>query len=281
MNSEGAVSSRRGDWRTKPTDRFILRWFKLYLAAPLSPRLARLGWLRPWMLTVSSTTLGVLAGILLACRLGGAAAALGLLAQVLDGADGQVARLTDRVSREGAFWDSVLDRYVDGAMVLGHCLYLWPAVARVALGAAPGLGSVEARAVGQGLAGHDMGPQSVAAIDAVSQTLGSAGPVVLAILGGFALIGSNLISYGTARAGSLNLDLGSPTRVSKGARMALMILGALATMLWGGASWVVLIILSVATQAVILERLLRTRPPRGPGEPPEDASRTRRERSVS
>ena len=271
MTPDLAASSRHRDWRTKPTDRFILKWLKLYLAAPLSPGLARLAWLRPWMLTVSSATLGVLAGVLLACRLGPLAAALALIAQVLDGADGQVARLTGRVTREGAFWDSVLDRYVDGAMVLGHCLYLWPAVARMSLG--------DPLTRETGGAGMVAGSTLVSGpVDAISYSLGSTGPVLLAILGGSALIGSNLISYGTARAGSLGLDLGSPTLVSKGARISLLILAALATAMWNGVSWLALGILAVATQTVVLQRLMRTRPPRqsgsdGGGGTPADADR--------
>jgi phosphatidylglycerophosphate synthase len=46
------------------------------------------------------------------------------IAQVLDGVDGQFARLTGDQSAGGAFWDSVLDRYAEGAMVIGLVVYL-------------------------------------------------------------------------------------------------------------------------------------------------------------
>jgi CDP-diacylglycerol---glycerol-3-phosphate 3-phosphatidyltransferase len=217
MKPQPAGSIPASDWRTKPTDRFILRWLKIHLAAPISPRIARLGWVRPWMVTLLSAAIGIAAGVALAGRLGWLAAVLACASQVLDAVDGQVARLTGRVSRRGAYWDSVLDRYVDGSMVLGMILYLWP-----------------------GVSGNRQ--------------------ILLAVLGGLALIGSNLISYGTARAGSLGLDLGPPTRVSKGARMSLMILAALATTLWSGAAWVALAVLAAATQAVTLQRLARVKP---------------------
>ncbi len=208
----GSPNSNPADWRTKPTDRFILRWIKLHLASPISPILARLPGLRPWMLTLFSTALGLLAGVLLACRLGWQAGLVGAVAQVFDGVDGQVARLTGRESPGGAFWDSVLDRYTDGAMVLGSVIYLWR-------GASSGSWPY------------------------------------LAVLGGLALIGSNLISYSTARASTLGLDLGTPTRVSKGARMSLMILAALATVVWADAPWVAIAGLAVATQVEVIRRL--------------------------
>jgi len=31
------------DWRTKPSDRFILKWIKCHLSAPITPLLVNLG----------------------------------------------------------------------------------------------------------------------------------------------------------------------------------------------------------------------------------------------
>src|SRR3954453_21373609 len=53
-----------------------------------------------------------------------AAAALVALASVLDGSDGEVARLTHRSSAYGAFLDAVLDRAADGILVTGAAIYL-------------------------------------------------------------------------------------------------------------------------------------------------------------
>ncbi len=111
-------------WQTKPSDRFILKWIKVNLSAGITPHLV--GWqgLEPWMITIVSNSLGVLAGLLAAMGLPGTAGTVAALAQILDGVDGQFARLTGRQSRGGAFWDSVLDRYGDGAMVIGLSIYL-------------------------------------------------------------------------------------------------------------------------------------------------------------
>jgi CDP-diacylglycerol--glycerol-3-phosphate 3-phosphatidyltransferase len=111
-------------WKTKPTDRFILKWIKCYLSARITPRLLHISWLRPWMLTLFSAGLGMLAGIIYAMGVGWLAGLTAAISQVFDGVDGQYARLTNRQSPAGALWDSVLDRFADGAMMIGMILYL-------------------------------------------------------------------------------------------------------------------------------------------------------------
>ncbi len=111
-------------WKTKPSDRFVLKWIKLNLSARITPRLAPVPWLEPWMITLSSAGLGVLAGVVFALGLGWLAGLIAAAAQVLDGVDGQLARMTGRQSPFGAFLDSVMDRYADGALVIGMTIYL-------------------------------------------------------------------------------------------------------------------------------------------------------------
>ncbi len=119
-------------WMTKPTDRFVLRWIKVHLSAPVSRRVAVVRWVRPWMVTVTAAGLGVSAGVSYGAGAPVVAAGLGAVGQILDGVDGQVSRITGRESSAGALLDSVLDRYADGAMVLGSVVYLqrshprWP-----------------------------------------------------------------------------------------------------------------------------------------------------------
>ena len=114
------------NWKTKPTDRFVLRFVKVYVSAPVSSTLVRiLPDLRPTVLTLVAVCLGICAGVGFGLGLAWLGGLLAALAQVLDGADGQVARLTGRVSTQGAFLDSVLDRYVDFSLLFGillHCL---------------------------------------------------------------------------------------------------------------------------------------------------------------
>lgn len=114
----------QNEWKTKPSDRFVLKWIKCNLSARITPRLVRVKWLRPWMITVSSASLGVLAGVVFAMSLGWLAGLVGGVSQILDGVDGQFARLTRRQSTAGAFWDSVLDRYSESAMEIGLIFYL-------------------------------------------------------------------------------------------------------------------------------------------------------------
>ncbi len=111
-------------WKTKPTDRFVLRWIKCSLSARITPHLVTVPWLRPWMITACSAGLGICAGVVFALGLGWLAGLVAAAAQIIDGVDGQFARLTGRASRAGAFLDSVLDRYADLALVIGLVLYL-------------------------------------------------------------------------------------------------------------------------------------------------------------
>lgn len=211
-----ATGTGNPEWQTKPSDRFILKWIKVNLSARITPHL--LGWqgLQPWMITLFSAALGVAAGTVFAFGWGSIAGCLGACGQVLDGVDGQYARITGKQSRGGAFWDSVLDRYSDGAMMIGMVIYLWRL---------PGFF-----------------PQWI-----------------VIVLGSLAFVGSNLISYSTARAESLGIDLGKPTLAGKGTRTSLMILCAWGTLIWPWLPLVALLYLAVHPNVVVISRLLRTR----------------------
>lgn len=207
-------TSARRDWRTKPTDRFILKWIKCQLSARITPKLVTVSWLCPWMVTVGSAGLGVLAGLLFALGWAFLAGVTAAFSQILDGVDGQLARLTGRESRAGAFMDSVVDRYADGALVIGLVVYL----AR-----APIFGEIWE----------------------------------LLVLGAFAFIGSGLISYSSARAESLGIDLGRPTLASKGTRVTVIVLSGLLTPLWPSTPVIALFYLALHSNVVVLKRLLR------------------------
>jgi len=210
-----STSGAPAQWQTKPTDRFVLKWIKTHLSARITPRLTRLRWLRPWMLTLLSSVMGVSGGVVFALGWGFLAGWIAACAQVFDGVDGQFARLTGQQSKAGAFWDSVLDRYADGAMVIGTTVYL----VRFPFGLPFWL---------------------------------------LLMLGGLALVGSNLVSYSSARAESLGLDLGKPSFASKGTRLAVMVLCAWGSPLWPGMPILALLYLAVHPNITIIRRLRRT-----------------------
>lgn len=202
-------------WQTKPTDRFVLKWIKINLSSRVTLRLLAWEWLHPWMITLTSSILGILAGVVFALGLGWFAGCLAAFSQVMDGVDGQFARITGRQSKEGALLDSVLDRYADGAMMIGLSIYLL--------------------------------------------RLPFPLPIWLIVaMGSLAVIGSSLISYSTARAASLGIEMGKPTLVSKGTRSSVMIISAWGSLLWSGLPIIALIYLALHPNAVVLCRLVRS-----------------------
>ena len=201
-------------WKTKPTDRFVLKWIKCHLSARITPGLKSWHWLRPWMITLFATALGITAGVVFAMGRGWLAGCVAAVAQVFDGVDGQFARLKGLESKGGAFWDSVLDRYADGALMIGLIIYLMRLALPIPLGAFLALGSL-------------------------------------------ALIGSKLISYSTARAESLGLDLGDPTMASKGTRFTIMVLSAWGSAFWPSLPFAALLYLAVHPNIVVIRRLIR------------------------
>lgn len=202
------------DWQTKPSDRFVLRWIKVHLSARITPHLLSWNGLEPWMITLFSSTLGVLGGAVFALGWGWLAGSIAACAQVLDGVDGQFARITGKQSKGGAFWDSVLDRYADGAMMIGLIIYLVRLPFPLPLW-------------------------------------------VILISGALALIGSNLISYSSARAESLGIDLGKPTLASKGTRTSVLILCAWGSLIWPKLPILALLYLAIHPNVEVIRRLAR------------------------
>jgi phosphatidylglycerophosphate synthase len=77
----------------------------------------------PSALTTLSLVLGLAAGLAVAGSRFGLGGWLFAAAGTLDFLDGRVARMTGRASVGGAALDSVLDRYVEGALISGLCWY--------------------------------------------------------------------------------------------------------------------------------------------------------------
>jgi len=86
------------------------------------------GWLsdhkvHPNVLTVIGLVINILAAILFAKGLFLWAGLVVVFAGIFDMVDGEVARRTNRVTKFGAFFDSVIDRYSDMVLLLG--LVIW------------------------------------------------------------------------------------------------------------------------------------------------------------
>ncbi len=106
----------------KPTDGIVSRLINRRLSIPISTRLARCCPPSPDLVSVAAAALVGLAGPLYAAgkhALAGIAAQLG---SILDGVDGEIARLTGRQSRAGALLDTVLDRLADITLLAGMSL---------------------------------------------------------------------------------------------------------------------------------------------------------------
>jgi phosphatidylglycerophosphate synthase len=174
-------------------------------------------------LTFTAVFLGISGGVAFGLGLAWVGGLLAAVAQVLDGVDGQVARLTGKVSSVGAFLDSVLDRYMDFSLLFGillHCL-------RFSVGAAVG-----------GL------------------VLSSGWLIVIAAL---AAAGSSQPSYATARAASLQLDYPRPEYAGKGSRTTVIVICGLLTPIWIHFPLVALIYLALHPNIAVLLSLLRVK----------------------
>ena len=161
-----------------------------------------------------------------------AAALLVALASVLDGSDGEVARLTYRSSPYGAFLDAVLDRAADGILFIGVAIYL--------------------------------------ATDAdLGDLLGGAQVPLAVAVSGAALVGHLLVSYTTAKAG---LDLGHRyhgTLLGGGRgrdlRLFLVTVGAVAAAVEPVALLVALAAVALLSAWIVVVRLHRSWWAAGPG----------------
>ena len=161
-----------------------------------------------------------------------AAALLIALASVLDGSDGEVARLTYRSSPYGAFLDAVLDRAADGIVFIGAAIYL--------------------------------------ATDAELGDLLGGAQVPLAIaVSGAALVGHLLVSYTTAKAG---LDLGHRYRGTllggghgRDLRLFVVMGGAVVAAVEPVALLVALVGVAVLSAWIVVVRLRRSWWAAGPG----------------
>jgi phosphatidylglycerophosphate synthase len=210
-------------WKTKPTDRFVLRFVKIHLSTPFTTLILRF-WprVRPGFLTLMSACFGVAAGVAFGLGWAWAGGLLAAVSQVLDGVDGQVARLTQCESPQGAFLDSVLDRYADFALLFGMLL-------------------------------HGLRFSSGCSILGVTLE-----PGLLVLIAALAAAGSSQVSYTTARAASLNLAYRRPEAVGKGTRTAVIVLSGLLTPLWVHFPLLALVYLAIHPNAAVLSSLVRT-----------------------
>jgi len=107
---------------TKRADGPVSRYINRPVSTRMSMALAHLP-IHPDVVSLTALLLGVLAAWLLASGRGIAGGLLVQFASILDGVDGEIARLQVRAGPGGALLDGVLDRLADAAIVCG--LALW------------------------------------------------------------------------------------------------------------------------------------------------------------
>src|SRR5688500_11015333 len=88
------------------------------LSGPIGKVLARTS-VTPLQVTLVAAFLTFLAAFGFAIEAYLAAGVVTFVAEVFDCVDGDLARLTSRSSKAGAFLDSVLDRWTDAALIIG------------------------------------------------------------------------------------------------------------------------------------------------------------------
>lgn len=145
---------RRAHWRLvqtggKPEDGVVSRLINRRISQPISGVLLRLAWIRPGHATILTAAFALaMAGCLFTGTQAGliAGALLFQASSIIDGVDGEIARLTFRASKRGATLDSAVDATTNIAFLVGltfnltwqgrpyaHWLGLW-SVGTVAFG---------------------------------------------------------------------------------------------------------------------------------------------------
>lgn len=128
---EDLVEARKVYWRilrkelTKPEDGLVSRYLNRRISTRISTVMYRRGFkIEPITVTLLSFILGLSASILLAMRVFILGGLLVQISSVIDGVDGELARLYHKVTPWGGYVDSVLDRISDIAIVAGLTLSL-------------------------------------------------------------------------------------------------------------------------------------------------------------
>ena len=110
----------------KPTDGIVSRYINRRISMPISRFIvSRFGDVSPNKITILTTAFGIFAATL---YLIGQPILAGLavqLASILDGVDGEVARMLKKQSKFGGFLDSVLDRLVDISVMICFIIFVW------------------------------------------------------------------------------------------------------------------------------------------------------------
>ncbi|MFQ6123101.1 MAG: CDP-alcohol phosphatidyltransferase family protein [Candidatus Heimdallarchaeota archaeon] len=108
----------------KEGDGFVSRYLNRRLSFPITRVLLRVAPnISPNTVSFVSFIIGIVGALLFSMEIGVLGGIAVQLSSVLDGCDGEIARIKGRSSRFGAFFDSILDRYVDSLVIMGLVVY--------------------------------------------------------------------------------------------------------------------------------------------------------------
>jgi|Deesub1362A_J573_1020465.scaffolds.fasta_scaffold00051_115 CDP-L-myo-inositol myo-inositolphosphotransferase len=102
----------------KPSDGIISRHINRKLSIPLSRLLVKTR-ITPNQMTFVSFFFGILSAVLFGLNKNIYAGIFAQITSILDGCDGEIARIKGTESKFGAYFDSITDRYADIAIILG------------------------------------------------------------------------------------------------------------------------------------------------------------------
>ena len=106
----------------KKWDGIVSQHINRKFSRPIAKFLAEHTRITPNQMSFLSFLVGLISGICFSIRQGIAGGILAQTCSILDGVDGDLAVLTGKTSRFGGFFDSLLDRYADSAIILGLTL---------------------------------------------------------------------------------------------------------------------------------------------------------------
>src|SRR3989338_7609869 len=109
----------------RPASKFLNRWMReywLWLTDPFVRLFVRLG-ISPNTLTTIGVVIGFISGYFFWKGHFGLGGWLMIFGATFDTFDGRVARATNRETKSGAYYDSVMDRISEGTVFIGLALY--------------------------------------------------------------------------------------------------------------------------------------------------------------
>ena len=217
------VAARLYGQLAKPNDGWVSRTLNrplsLRLFTPLLLRFFR--WITPNQVSALGFLVGLVGALCLMLRQPIAAGIMIHLASVVDGSDGEIARLKMLASPLGSFLDAVLDRYADAAILLGLTYFVW----------------------------SDRG---------IAELLGPTMPALTILTGLLAVAGTLMVSYTSTKAQD---DLGyryAGCWIASGRgrdwRLMVLAIGALLAAVHGVSAFVALALIAISTNAIVVWR---------------------------